>query len=143
MPRASEPVDQKAALDRFTTALSRATKKNPTPAVGTKSSEQMRYFRSVSVDLLVVETAGLPNDLATAFEEFRKPLVTISGVLDDLPADLNWDDAQGMTAFITDLKGKDLELWQRLIATEQLAAESSSAGTRFDTLLSRYGIVLD
>jgi len=137
------PLNPKVALDRFATSLSAAIKRNPSPATGSTNSAQMLYFITFAKDLLGVNTAGLPTDLATGFEEFRKPLVAIAEVINELPSDVNWDDPAAISALAVDLNTKNPALAQRLASIGTLADQFQTAGTMMDVLASKYGIVLE
>lgn len=127
------------AMERFRRALSAAVKKSPNPPPGSKSSEQMRQFRSLAQDLVTIETAGLPSDLAEAFGDFRGALKRTSAALAQFPG-LNWDDAK---ALAEELGRSDAARAETLASVPDLARECQAAGTRIDELLARYGLAID
>lgn len=133
---------QEASLNRFKNQLSNAFKKNPAPQAGATNSEQMDYFRRLAADVLLVNAEGLPEDLRETFERFRKPLLSVAQILSELPAELDWDDAESVNRFSVNLAATDPPLAQRLVSLPALALEIQNAGNETDAVLARYGITI-
>lgn len=136
------PMTRQEALLAFKNQITDMVQNNPAPNPNAGNAAQMRYLKSLANRAEKVSTEGLPEDLKQAYEGFANPLIQIRDVLDDLPANLPWDDDKAMYSFGEKLATSNPALAQRLIAVGSLANDFEAAGTKVDQVMAKYGIMV-